>query len=218
MPKRDAATPRISPVVLPDLQEGDVESLRRGGRFDGLRFEHLDASGAELGGSVFDECLLRAVVLDDAVLDGARVVDSVLDGVAATALRAARIVLRDVRLEGCRIGAAEWFAADLTRVELVGCRIDYLALPDATLEDVRLTDCTVGDLDLRSATVRRSAVVGTGLRELSVAGARLEHLDLRGADIDRIDSATHLAGATIGTDQLPRFAPLLAEALGITVA
>ena len=48
-------------------------------------------------------------------------------------------------------------------------------------------------------------------------GARLEHLDLRGADLDRIDSATHLAGAIVSTDQLPRFAPLLAEALRIAV-
>jgi uncharacterized protein YjbI with pentapeptide repeats len=217
VPKRDAATPRISPVVLPELEEGDVESLLAGGRLDGLRFAELDASRSALGGAVLDECLLRSVVLDDAVLDGARVVDSVLDGVSATALRAARVVLRDVRLEGCRIGAAEWFAAELTRVEFVGCRIDYLALADATLEDVRFRDCTMGDLDLRGATVKRTAFVDSRVRELSVHGARLEHLDLRGADLDRIDSATHLAGAMVSTDQLPRFAPLLAEALRITV-
>jgi uncharacterized protein YjbI with pentapeptide repeats len=217
VPKRDATSPRLSPVVLPELLDGDADALLRGGRLDGLRFADLDAAGAELGGSVLDECLLRAVVLDDAVLDGARIVDSVLDGVTATALRAARVVLRDVRLEGCRIGAAEWFAAELTRVELVGCRIDYLALADARLEDVRLRDCTVGDLDLRGAVVQRTAIVDSRVRELSVGGARLEHLDLRGADLDRIDSATHLAGAIVSTDQLPRFAPLLAEALGITV-
>jgi uncharacterized protein YjbI with pentapeptide repeats len=218
VPKRDAVSPRISPVVLPELEQGDVAALLRGGRLDALRFAELDASEAALGGAVLDECLLRSIVLDDAVLDGARIVDSVLDGVTATALRAARVVLRDVRLEGCRIGAAEWFAADLNRVELVGCRIDYLALTDATLEDVRFTDCTIGDLDLRGATVRRTAIVGSRVRELSVGGARLEHLDLRGADLDRIDSATSLTGAIVSTEQLPRFAPLLAEALGITVA
>lgn len=215
--KRDAVSPRISSVVLPELEEGTEDTLLRGGRFDGHRFEDVDASGAALHGVVLDECLLRAVTLDDAVLDGARIVDSVLDGVTATALRAARVVLRDVRIESSRIGAAEWFASELTRVELIGCRIDYLSLADSTLEDVRFTDCTIGDLDLRGATVRRTAIVDSRVRELSVGGARLEHLDLRGADLDRIDSAASLSGAIVSTDQLPRFAPLLAEALGITV-
>lgn len=210
--------PRILPVVLPELAKGDADTLLRGGRIDGRRFEDVDASGAALHGMVLDECLLRTVTFDDAVLDGARIVDSVLDGVTATALRAARIVLRDVRIESSRIGAAQWFASELTRVELIGCRIDYLSLADSTLEDVRFTDCTIGDLDLRGATVRRTAIVDSRVRELSVGGARLEHLDLRGADLDRIDSATSLSGAIVSTDQLPRFAALLAEALGITVA
>ena len=82
---------------------------------------------------------------------------------------------------------------------------------------MRFTDCTIGDLDLRGATVRRTAFVGTRVRELSVHGARLEHLDLRGADLDRIDSARSLTGAIVSTDQLPRFAPLFAEALGVRV-
>jgi uncharacterized protein YjbI with pentapeptide repeats len=216
--KRDATSPRIIPVALPELEEGRADLLVEGGRIDGHRFEDVDASGAALHGLVLDECLLRSVTFDDAVLDSARIVDSVLDGVTATALRAARIVLRDVRFESCRFGAAEWFASELSRVELVGCRIDYLSLADSNLEDVRLIDCTIGDLDLRGATVRRTAIVDSRVRELSVGGARLEHLDLRGADLDRVDSAKSLAGAILSTDQLPRFAPLLAEALGITIA
>lgn len=216
MAKRDATTPRITPVVLPELE--DAAGLdSRDDRFDALRFADLDGTGAQLSGAVLDECLLQTVTLDDARLDGARIVDSVLDGVTATAMRAARLTLRDVRLEHCRFGAAEWFEAGLSRVELIGCRIDYLGLTDATLEDVRFTDCTIGDLDLRGATVRRTAIVGSRIRELSVHGAHLEQLDLRGADLEGIDSAAGLAGATISSDQLPRFAPLLAEALGIKV-
>lgn len=205
-------------MALPELAEGDAELLIDGGRIDGHRFEDVDASGAALHGLVLDECLLRSVTFDDAVLDSGRFVDTVLDGVTATALRAARIVLRDVRFESCRFGAAEWFASELSRVELIGCRIDYLSLADSNLEDVRFTDCTIGDLDLRGATVKRTAIVDSRVRELSVGGARLEHLDLRGADLDRVDSAKSLAGAILSTDQLPRFAPLLAEALGITIA
>ncbi|MBW4042413.1 MAG: pentapeptide repeat-containing protein [Acidobacteria bacterium] len=216
MPKRDATTPRLSPVVLPPL--GDADGFEDRDRFDGLRLADVDASGVQLTGAVFDECLLQAVTLDDARLDGARIVDSVLDGVTATSLRAARLTSRDVRIEHCRLGAAEWFEADLRRVEFIGCRIDYLGLTDATLEDVRFIDCTIGDLDLRGATVRRTAIVASRVRELSVHGAHIEHLDLRGADLDGIDHASGLSGAIISTDQLPRFAPLFAEALGLTVA
>src|SRR5207244_9673214 len=67
VPKRNAASPRISPVVLPELQEGDAGTLLRGGRLDGLRIADVDASGAELTGAVVDECLLQTVVLDDGV-------------------------------------------------------------------------------------------------------------------------------------------------------
>ncbi len=215
MPKRDATTPRLTQVVLPELEDADGFDGRE--RFDGLRLADLDATGEQLTGVVLDECLLEAVVLDDARLDGARIVDSVLDRVTATSLRAARLTLRDVRIEGCRFGAAEWFDAHLSRVELVGCRIDYLGLSGATLEDVRFVDCTIGDLDLRGATVRRTAIADSRVRELSIHGSRLEHLDLRGADLDRVDSAAALTGATISTDQLPRFAPLFAEALGVTI-
>jgi uncharacterized protein YjbI with pentapeptide repeats len=217
MAKRDGTAPRIDPVALPALEEGTAADLRADGRADGLRLADLDASGADLAGAVLDECLLDAVRLDDAVLDGARIVDSVLDGVTATHLRGARLALRDVRLEGCRFGAAEWFEATLDRVELVGCRIDYLALADAVLTDVRFTDCTIGDLDLRGATVRRTAFADSRVRELSVVDARIEHLDLRGADLDGVDGVRGLANATISSDQLPRFAPLLAEALGIRI-
>jgi uncharacterized protein YjbI with pentapeptide repeats len=217
MAKRDAAAPRIVPVVLPELTEGSADDLVAGARIDGLRVRGVDAAGRGLQDLVVDESLLESVVLDGAVLDGARVVDSVLEAVTATAVRGARLVLRDVRLEGCRFGAAEWFEAELSRVELVGCRIDYLALADGRLEDVRLVDCTVGDLDLRGAAVRRVAVVDSRVRELSVRGARLEHLDLRGADLDGVDDPRGLAGAILSTDQLPRFAPLFAEALGVTI-
>ena len=202
---------------LPTLEDGGADDLRTDARVDGRRFADLDASGTDLAGAVIDECLLHAVRLDDTVLDGTRIVDSVLDGVTATRLRGARLALRDVRLEGCRFGAAEWFEAQLDRVELVGCRIDYLALTDARLQDVRFTDCTFGDLDLRGATIRRTAFIGSTVRELSVQDARIEQLDLRGADLQRVDGTKHLAGATISTDQLPQFAPLLAEALGILV-
>ncbi len=214
---RDARTPRVQPVDPQGLTPADADALRTDRRVDGLLIEGGDLSGADLTDLVLDECRLVRTALGDVRADGARITDSVLDGVAATTWRAHRAVLRDVLLTGCRIGAAEWFEADLTRVELIGCRIDYLGLADARAVDLRLVDCTVGDLDLRGATAERVALVGCRVRELSALGATLQHVDLRGADLERVDGVRALRGTVVSDEQLLRIAPLLAEEAGIAV-
>lgn len=214
--KRDDPTPRIDRVDPRDLDEADVGVLVGDTRLDGLRVSG-DASGARLASLALDECVLEGVTLDDAVLHGARFGDTVLDGVTGTAVRGTRMVLRDVRIDGCRFGAAEWFEAEWDRVLVTGCRIDYLGLADGRLSDVRFVDCTVDELDLRGGTVTRVALDGCRLRSLSIADATLSGFDLRGTEFDRIDSPRHLRGAIVSESQLPRLAPLLAEALDITV-
>lgn len=217
MKRRAGVAPRLDPVVLPELEEGDPGLLTAGERVKRLRFAGVDVSGRDLRSTVLEECLLAGCALDDVALDGGRITDSVLDAVAATAIGGRGLVLRDVRVEGCRFGAAEWFEAELSRVAFVGCRIDYLALTDGTVEDVRFTGCTLGDLDLRGATLRRVAFDDCRVRELAVRGARLTALDLRGADLERIDGVTSLAGSIVSEAQLVRLAPLLAEELGLSV-
>ena len=78
-------------------------------------------------------------------------------------------------------------------------------------------DCTIGELDLRGGSAVRVALEGCRIGTLSVAESRLDALDLRGAELDRIDGVLGLRGAVVSGSQLPRLAPLFAEALGVTI-
>jgi uncharacterized protein YjbI with pentapeptide repeats len=215
--RRDPRTPRIDPLLLRNLIEGDPFALVPDGRLEGERHIGTDLTGTDLTGIVLDGCELVDAVLTDVVLERARLVETIVEHATAPSLRAARSTLREVRIENCRFGAAEFFDADWDRVEILGSRIDYLGLPSARLQDVRFKDCTIGELDLRGATVARVALEACRLGTVSVAEARLDALDLRGAEPDRIDGILGLRGAIFSDAQLPRLAPLLAEALGITI-
>jgi uncharacterized protein YjbI with pentapeptide repeats len=214
---KDTVTPRIDEVVLTGLAEGLLADLEPAANLDGLAFEGLDLDGRELERLVLDGCALTACTADGARLDRARVLGCAVTRLTAPSLRGAGATLRDVRIHDTRIGAAELFDGEWQRVALDGSRIDYLNLSGGDLEDVRFADCTIGDLDLRGATVRRMSLTGCRVGTLSVAEARLTALDLRGCDLERIDGARHLAGAILAEEQLPRFAALLAEALGVVV-
>lgn len=214
---RDEATPRIDPLVLRDLADGQPDDLRAGAHRDGERFEHLRLDD-DLSGLVLDGCELSDAAGDDVRLDGGRVLESVLDRLNVTTMRAKGSVWRDVRLTGSRIGAAEWYDAEWRAVELIGCRIGYLNLAGGRLQDVRFTDCVLDELDLRAAEVRRVAFDGCRIGTLSVAEARLQHVDLTGAELGGVDHAEGLRGTVLDEAQLVPLAPLLAEALGIRVA
>jgi uncharacterized protein YjbI with pentapeptide repeats len=215
---KDAVTPRIDPVVLRDLAEGLLADLEVGADLDGLAFEGLDLDGLDLERLVLDGCALTGCTADGARLDRARLLECIVTRLTAPTFRAAGAMLRDVHITDTRIGAAELYDGEWQRVGIEGSRIDYLNLAGSELEDVRITDCTIGDLDLRGAAVQRMSLTGCRIGTLAVAEARLTALDLRGCDLERIDGGRHLAGAILAEEQLPRFAPLLAEALGVVVA
>ncbi|MGN6741990.1 MAG: pentapeptide repeat-containing protein [Amnibacterium sp.] len=213
---KDAVTPRIDEVVLGPLADGVLGDLEAGAALDGLRFEGVELAG-DLERLVLEGCALEQCAAEGARLDRARLLDCVVTRLTAPTLRAALATLRDVRIEASRIGAAELFDGEWQRVVVEASRVDYLNLSGCRLEDVRLTDCTIGDLDLRGCTVQRMALSGCRIGTLSLAEARLTALDLRGAELEALDGAASLAGAMLAEEQLPRFAPLLAEALGIVV-
>jgi uncharacterized protein YjbI with pentapeptide repeats len=214
---RDEATPRIDPLSLEVLADGEPADLRAGAHRDGERFEHLRLPD-DLIGLVLDGCELADAAGDEVRADGVRLLESLLDRLSIATLRAKSSVWRDVRVTGSRIGAAEWFDAEWRAVELIGCRIGYLNLAGARLQDVRFTDCVLDELDLRSAEARRVAFDGCRIGTLSVAESRLQHVDLAGAELGAVDHAEGLRGTVLDEAQLVPLGPLLAEALGIRVA
>ncbi|MDH2444976.1 pentapeptide repeat-containing protein [Amnibacterium sp. CER49] len=211
-----ARGPRLQALALPPLEDAEAADLRAGARLEAVRIEGGAAAG-DLGGLVLDDCAVLGLDADGAALDGARILGTRLERIAAARLRAARSTWRDVELAGSRMGAAELFDADWTRVDVSGCRIDYLNLSGATLQDVRFTDCVLGDLDLRASTITRLALPGCRIGTLSIAGATLTDADLRGAELEGVDGAEHLRGAIVDGAQLDRLAPLLAAAIGLVV-
>ena len=139
-----------------------------------------------------------------------------LDRVLLPVVHATRSQWRDVTVSG-RLGSVEAYDGQWRSVHLVGCKISYLNLRGAELVDVAFTDCTIEELDLVNARVRRVALTGTRVEHLNVQHSQLHDLDLRGAQLSAIDGIMDLRGAVIGPEQLTLLAPLLADALGLTV-
>jgi uncharacterized protein YjbI with pentapeptide repeats len=216
--RRNDETPRIDPLVLPELVAGDPAELVGGAHRDGERFEHVRLDVDDLAGLVLDGCEVHDGLGDDVRIDRGRLLESVLDRLNVTTLSAKGATWRDVRLTGSRIGAAEWFDSEWRSVEVIGCRVGYLNLAGSRLQDVRFTDCVLDELDLRAAEVRRAAFDGCRIGTLSVAEARLEHVDLTGAELVGVDRADGLRGAVLDEAQLTTLTPLLADALGIRIA
>ena len=127
----DPRAPRIEPLLLRGLVESGRAPLVAEARIEGKRFDGVDLTEADLAGIVLDGCEPVDATLTDAVLDAARLVETIVEHAAATSVRAVRSTLRDVRIEGCRFGAAEWFDAEWDRGE-VGSTPSICAAPTST--------------------------------------------------------------------------------------
>ncbi len=102
-------------------------------------------------------------------------------------------------------------------MHFVGCKLSYVNLRGAELVDVAFTDCTIEELDLVNARLLRVSLPGTRVEHLNVRHSELRDVDLRGARLSAIDGVMELRGAVISAEQLTLLAPLLADALGMTV-
>lgn len=215
--RRDGTGPRIDPLRLGALVDGDPDDLRAEAMRDGERFVAPPVDDRDLAGLVLDGCELSDVSLEGVDLRSARVLESAVTGLRATTLRAARSTWRDVQATAWRVGAAELWDSEWVGTALSDSRIGYLNLQGATLRDVLLRDCVLDGLDLRDATCTRVAFVRCRIGTLDVLGGSFTHLDLRGSSVQTVDSAGALRGAIVDGDQVVELAPLLADAAGITV-
>lgn len=195
-----------------------VTELEPGGDYDGLTIAEVPAGARDATGARLLDCTFEATVLDGARFEHARLVDTAWHAVRADSLHASSATWQDGTWDGVRLGAVQSPGARWTRVRVVGGKIDYLNLRDATLDDVVLDGVVVDELDLARVRARRLVLHDCRVRRLDVTGATLADADLRGIrDLERLDGVAGLAGATISAEQLVELAGALAEHVGLRV-
>ncbi|MFZ4894915.1 pentapeptide repeat-containing protein [Plantibacter sp. Mn2098] len=216
--KTNNITPRIDPIVLNDLLEGDVEQVYAHETSEGYRFDAADFDGRDLAGVTFRECEFVAASAHEADLHASAFVDAVIERLNAPVLRAARSRFRDVSIDSSRIGSAEMYDANWQSVHIRNSKLGFVNLRGSSLQDVLFTDCTIDELDLGDATVNRVAFVDTQVNSLDLTRAKLTNTDLRGLELRKISGLEGLRGATLSEYQVSELAPLFAVHLGIVVA
>lgn len=210
--------PRLRPLELDELAEGSASVLEPNADIFAQRFTGIRQGRLDLGkGSLVNGCWFDDVAVDDLVLASSRFVETRFHQLAAPVVRMARSVLRDVEVDGARLGAVEAYDVDAKALHFKGCRINYLNLRGAKLEDVAFTDCIVDELDLLQADAKRVAFPGTRIGSLALHNSKVADLDLRGAEVSSVSGWVSLAGATLSEEQLMFLAPQIAAELRINV-
>lgn len=218
MPERPAvAAPSFDPIVLPELGGGDRYDLEASTSLEALAFDDLETDAVELRGARVESCRLTRLRAAEADLRGTTVTETLLEQLDVPIIRASRTRWRDVRVEGGRLGSAEFYDAEWQSVHFVGCKLSFVNLRGSQLRDVQFTDCVIEELDLGSAEALRVALPGTRIQRLDVSRATLQHVDLRGCDFDELTGVDSLRGTVVDSGQLMLLAPLLAHELGVTI-
>ncbi|WP_026851551.1 pentapeptide repeat-containing protein [Glaciibacter superstes] len=215
--KPSTIAPRIDPIRLIDLTDGDAGAIDAHGSRDGERFSGADVSGRDLAGVTFTECELLDLVAHETDFRSASFVDTRFERLNAPIFTASRSRFRDVELDGSRLGSAEFYDSTWESVHISNCKLGFVNLRGAVLRDVLFSNCTIDELDLGGATVQRVAFTDTAVRSLDVTRATLENVDLRGLDLCSITGLEGLRGATVNSFQVSELASLFATQLGIKV-
>ncbi|MEO7588732.1 MAG: pentapeptide repeat-containing protein [Arachnia sp.] len=214
---RTVLSPRLDPLVLENLFDGEPDLLAHGADLDALRFAGIRSEKVDIKGSTTMGCEFDDVVADEFNVATARVADTRFRQCGVPLFRMARSVVRDVEFDGSRLGAVEAYDAQFRSVKFTGCRLNYLNLRGSKLTDVAFADCQIDELDLGQAAAQRVSFTGTRIGILSLHGGTLTDVDLRGASLEVVNGAASLRGATISLAQLTGLAPQLAAEFGILV-
>jgi uncharacterized protein YjbI with pentapeptide repeats len=208
--------PRIDAWRFVPLAEGDTAELTADADLGSVRYADLTLPRLDLADALVESAQFAGLTADETDLTGARLSEVELERILLPVVHATRSQWRDVHVTG-RLGSIEAYDAQWRSVHFVGCKLSYLNLRGAELVDVAFTDCTIEELDLVNGRLRRVAFPGTRVEHLNVQHSELRDVDLRGAQLSAIDGIMDLRGAVISPEQLTLLAPVLADALGLTV-
>ncbi len=207
--------PRITEPRFGQLQDSDGALLVASEQYEGERYAALQLTDRDLTDAAFHECQFSGVTLDDTQMRGIRFVTVEMTNLNAPVLNAPHSEWRDVAITQSRVGAGEFYDADLSGVLIEGCKLGYLNFRGATLRDVLLSECTIDELDLGQTKAARVTIRDCRIGTLDVTAAQLSDVDLRGSEFQAINGVPGLRGATIDDVQLAALAPVLAEQAGL---
>ncbi|MGA1836564.1 pentapeptide repeat-containing protein [Herbiconiux sp. 11R-BC] len=209
--------PRVDPVQLSGLEDGDADTLEAHDAYDGLRFTEADLTGRDLAGASFSECEFVDLLAHETELRASRFTDVRFERLSAPILLAARSTLRDVEVRNSRLGSVELYESGWQSVHFVNCKLGYVNLRGAHLHDVLFTGCTIDELDLGSADAQRLAFTSTRVDTLDLTRATLADVDLRDAELHQITGLEGLRGSTMNPFQVSALAEMFAAQLGVSV-
>ena len=215
-----AASPRPPGLTAPDLsrlRDGEADELAAGEMVEDLELAEADLSGADLSAVSLLNCRFSAIFADDTDLTAARLVDCRLERLNSTYLHSPRSTWRTVELTGSRIGAWEFYDADVESVLIEDCRLGFANLAGTGLRDVLIRGTRIDELDLSGIEAQRVRFEECRVGTLRLRGGSLSDVDLRGLEMRVVSGVGSLAGATVSGEQLTELAPLLAEHLGLRV-
>lgn len=214
---RTVPAPRMDPLVLGNLLDGETGLLAAGSDLDAMHFAGVREQGVDISGSTIVGCEFDDVVADEFSVATSQVAEVRFRQFGVPLFRMARSVLREVEFDGGRLGAVEAYDVQCRALHFKGCWLNYLNLRGSKLFDVAFTDCQIDELDLGEVTAQRMLFTGSRVGILSLYGGALTDVDLRGAALEVVNGAASLKGATISSEQLMALAPQLAAEFGILV-
>lgn len=212
---RKNTAPRIDPLVLDDLADGDPGSLDAHGTYEGLRWAHIASEGDDLSGAQFSECEFTDWNAHETQLRGARFREVRIERLNAPVFNAARLTLHDVELTASRFGSAELYESELQGVTVADSKFGWANLRGAELQDVVFRNCIFDELDLGGATLTRVSFDDCTIERLIVANATAQHLDLRGVELRAVEGVTGLRGSMLTHGQLASMTQVFADHIGI---
>jgi uncharacterized protein YjbI with pentapeptide repeats len=211
------------PQELADLPYADYlqpheGGLGREGELVELRFDEAEYEDFDAGNSRIRESAFTGVSFTDGSFDRARLSDAWFHRTRWVSTSMVDSDWLDVTILDSFLAGVQAHGSRLRRVTFQECKIDTLNLRGAAVRDVVFDRCELRELDFDEATLTNVTFPGSALRRVILGKATLKKVDFRGAtELGLVADSQSLQGAVIDSTQLIELAPVLAQALGITV-
>jgi uncharacterized protein YjbI with pentapeptide repeats len=212
-----------TPLEVSDLAYGHLLTPHEGeleteAFYETELFDGFDAEGDDAGEARFSECAFRSASLADVRLRRCRFSDVWFGGCRVVGSDLAHTGWLDVTMTSTVLAGVEAFDAELRRMVFHGAKLNSVNLRGARMREVVFENCVLDDVDFTGASLTDVRFPDSALRGVRIARSTLKKVDLRGATaLEFADGYDALNGAIIDSVQLVTMAPLLAQALGITV-